>query len=132
MAATDADMWTGHAYAKDYTVRAELTPMAGTSHLVTARARGTSQFYGAGFEQGKLVIISFDFGAKVIAETSFEMELGRRYDLAFDVSGDDLTLYVDGKKALNTTDQKYQYGMAGLRLASAGRLLVTSFAIEEK
>ena len=65
--AEDADAWTGNAYLRDVTVTADLTPLAGSSHLVAARVQGTSRFYAAGFDGDDVVIVKEDHGTTVLA-----------------------------------------------------------------
>ncbi len=132
LTATDADLWTGHAYARDATISAHITPMAGHSHLLSARVQGTAKFYSAGFDGGKLVILREDFGAKVLAQTSFEMERGRTYKLTLAVNGENLELLVDGQKRLQATDSRFAYGMSGIRLGAPGRVLVGTIEISER
>ncbi|MDO8360230.1 MAG: ADP-ribosylglycohydrolase family protein [Devosia sp.] len=129
--ATDADAWTGNAYLRDTRVTARLTPLAGTSHLVSARAQGTSRFYAAGFEAGEAVIVRQDHGTTVLAKAPFAAELGREYRIEFAVIGDKLTLSVDGMALLSATDGAYRYGMAGVRMASAGRMSIGRLEIED-
>ncbi|HEX4296792.1 MAG TPA: ADP-ribosylglycohydrolase family protein, partial [Devosia sp.] len=129
--ATDADAWTGNAYLRDQRVTAELTPLAGGSHLVSARVQGTARFYAGGFESGEAVIVRQDHGATVLARTPFVAEPGRRYRLELEVLGDRLALSIDGKPLLTATDNLYRYGMAGVRMASAGRMSVARLTVED-
>lgn len=128
---TDADLWTGHLYTRDATVAAEITPLSGASHLVSFRAQGTSRFYAAGFEEGKLRIIREDFGKTVIAEADFPAEPGRAYRLDIEVRGTSIAVSVDGKHLLEARDDRFAYGQAGLRLGGPGRFAVGSFEIIE-
>lgn len=129
--AGDADMWTGHYYARDVVVKADMRRLAGASQLVTARVQGTGRFYAAGFEGDEVVILREDFGSTVLARAPFTVETGKSYQLAFSVTGDALGLAVDGVPLLNTTDASYAHGMAGIRLASAGRMSVGRIEIVE-
>jgi len=131
LTATDADIWTGHAYARDVVVTADLMPLSGASHLITARAQGTSRFYAAGFHEGKAVILKNDFGTTILAETEFAPEAGRAHVLALSARGEALSLSVDGTKVLEATDKSFAYGMCGVRMAAPGRLSVGRFEIEE-
>ena len=70
-AANDGDIWTGHYYARDVTVTADLRPLAGASHLVTARVQGTDRFYAGGFQDGQAVILRHDHGQTVLAAVPF-------------------------------------------------------------
>jgi hypothetical protein len=129
--ASDADLWTGNAYLRDQRVAAAITPLAGASHLVSARVQGTSRFYAAGFHDGQAVILKEDHGTNVLAKAPFALELGREYQVELKVIGDKLTLSVDGKDLLTATDGAYRYGIGGLRIASAGRMSVGRLEIED-
>lgn len=129
--AEDADAWTGNAYLRDAVVSAEVTPLAGTSHLVSARVQGTSRFYAAGFQDGEAVILKQDHGTTILARTPFAAEPGREYRIELKAEGETLTLSIDGALVLTATDPTFRYGMAGLRMASAGRMSVGRFAVKE-
>jgi hypothetical protein len=127
----DADAWTGNAYLRDVSVAADITPLAGRSHLISARVQGTSRFYAAGFESGDLVIARENHGTTVLARVPFEIELGRRYRLELKAIGDVLTASVDGREVLTASDPTFRYGMAGVRMASAGRMQLHRLEIED-
>jgi ADP-ribosylglycohydrolase len=129
--AGDADAWTGNGYLRDVKVTAELRPLAGASQLVVARAQGTSRFYGAGFEGDEVVILREDHGSTILARSSFVRETGRDYRVELTARGETLSLAVDGAEVLTASDSSFRYGMAGLRLASAGRMSVGRLEVEE-
>jgi ADP-ribosylglycohydrolase len=129
--AGDADMWTGHYYARDVTVTADIQRLSGISQLVTARVQGTGRFYAAGFEGDEVVILKEDFGSTVLARAPFKPEIGRSYDFAFTVTGDRLSFAIDGQDLLTASDTAYAHGMAGIRLAAAGRMSVGRIEIVE-
>lgn len=131
LTADNADLWTGHAYATNYITRAKIIPLAGESHLLSARAQGAERFYAAGFDGGRLVILHEDFGSKILAEIPMSMTHGEEYLLEFAVHGHDLNLSLNGKLMLSATDETFAYGMAGLRMGSAGRMSASFFEIEE-
>ncbi|WP_104663626.1 ADP-ribosylglycohydrolase family protein [Ensifer adhaerens] len=130
--ATDADAWTGNAYLRDVSVTAELQPLSGASHLVVARAQGTSRFYAAGFENGEAVILLENHGTRVLAHKPFSIEYGRSYALDLTVEGGKLTLSVDGERVLQADDATLKYGMAGLRMARAGRMSIGRLEVAER
>ena len=127
----DADAWTGNAYLRDVWVRATLTPLAGRSHLITARVQGTSRFYAAGFEGDEAVIAREDHGTTVLARAPFRAVAGRAYQLELEATGGRLELWADGTRLLTATDTTFRYGMAGLRMASGGRMSVARLEIED-
>jgi len=129
--AGDADAWTGNAYLRDATVKADIKPLSGVSHLVSARVQGTSRFYAAGFQDGEAVILREDHGTTVLASVPFKTEFGKSYAVEFKVDGDKLALSVDGRQLLTAQDGQFKYGMAGLRIASAGRMSIGKFEIVE-
>ncbi|MGN7881695.1 ADP-ribosylglycohydrolase family protein [Ensifer sp. 22460] len=130
--ATDADAWTGNAYLRDVSVIAELQPLSGASHLVVARAQGTSRFYAAGFENGEAVILLENHGTTILARSPFRIEYGRSYAVDLTVEGGELTLSVDGERVLQADDATLRYGMAGLRMASAGRMSIGRVEVSER
>jgi hypothetical protein len=129
--AEDADAWTGNGYLRDVTVTADMVPLAGKSHLVTARVQGTSRFYAAGFENGEAVIIKQDHGATVLARVPYAIAAGEAHKVALTMVGDRLTLAIDGTEVLTASDAQYRYGQAGLRLGSAGRMTVSRLEVVE-
>ncbi|KSV94114.1 ADP-ribosylglycohydrolase family protein [Sinorhizobium sp. GL28] len=129
--ATDADAWTGNAYLRDVSVVAELQPLSGASHLVVARAQGTSRFYAAGFENGEAVILLENHGTTILARSPFRIEYGRSYAVDLTVEGGKLTFFVDGERVLQADDATLSYGMAGLRMASAGRMSIGRLEVAE-
>lgn len=126
---SDGDLWTGHAFATDQSVTAGIERLEGDSHLVTARASGTARFYAAGIEAGRAVILREDFGRTVLAEAP--VEAGENVELTFSVTGDQLSLSLDGTEVLTATDSRHARGMAGLRLARPGAIACTGFEIRE-
>ncbi|MDB5505402.1 MAG: putative rane protein [Devosia sp.] len=129
--AGDADAWTGNAYLRDVTVTADLTPLAGVSHLVVARVQGTERFYAGGFEGGEAVIVREDHGATVLARAPFVAEPGRQYVVALTARGETLSLSIDGVEIVTATDSTFRYGQAGLHMASAGRMTVARLVVED-
>ncbi|WP_420006835.1 ADP-ribosylglycohydrolase family protein [Arenibacterium sp. LLYu02] len=129
--ATDADLFTGHYYARDYAIRAEIRCPSGRAHLVTARALGTSRFYAAGFVDGEAVILREDFGTTVLATTPFAITPEQSYALTFTLEGRQLCLSVDGTPLLQVEDDTFAHGMVGLRLGSAGRIELARLEITE-
>jgi hypothetical protein len=129
--ASNADLWTGNAYLRDTKVTGTLTPLAGASHLVSVRVQGTSRFYAGGLQDGEAVIVREDHGTSVLAKAPFKLELGREYRIELKAVGEKLTLSIDGKEIVTASDAAYRYGQAGLRLASAGRMSVRLFEVED-
>ena len=127
----DADAWTGSAYLRDVTVTADITPLAGRSHLVAARVQGTSRFYAAGFDGDDAVILKEDHGTAVLARVPFKRALGKAYRIELTAKGEALTLSVDGTNLLTAADASFAYGMVGLRMASAGRMAVGRLEVED-
>ena len=127
----DADAWTGNAYLRDVLVKAELTPLAGRSHLVSARVQGTSRFYAGGFAGNEVVLLREDHGTTVLARAPFPPEAGTRYAVELGVRGERLVLRIDGREVLTANDASFRYGMAGLRMASGGRMQVHRLEIED-
>ena len=67
----------------------------------------------------------------MLAQIPFHTQTGRKYRLEFVVRGDELLLSIDGLPALSARDASFRYGMAGVRMGSAGRMLVHRLAVED-
>ncbi len=129
--ASDADAWTGNAYLRDASIKADLRPLSGASHLVVARAQGTSRFYAGGFQNGEAVILAENHGTTILAKAPFTAEYSHDYQVNLTVTGDRLSLSIDGSLVLEAEDATLRYGMAGLRMASAGRMSIGRLEIVE-
>jgi hypothetical protein len=112
-------------------VKAEITPLAGRSALISARVQGTSRFYAAGFEGDEMVIVRENHGTTVLARAPFKVVHGQRYALELSVIGDEIALKVDGREVLTASDAMFRYGMAGPRMASGGRMQVHRLEVED-
>jgi len=128
--ATDADLWTGNLYATDQRVTADLTPLAGASHLVSFRAQGTARFYAAGVQDGHLVLLREDFGTEILARVPLAASVEER-TITIEAIGDRLSARIEGGPTVTARCGRFRYGMAGLRMAGPGRMRVRRFTIEE-
>jgi len=127
-----AAAYTGGHAVGDQRVSAALTPLAGTSHLLVARAVGAMRAYLAGFDgKGRVSILKKDFGLSALASADFAWEPGRDYQLAFEASGDRLVLSIDGKLVLEAADSTHRAGMVGCASIEAARALYGPFLVEE-
>ncbi len=121
----------GHGVG-DQRVVAQVTPLAGGSHLVAARCGGAMRGYFAGFDgAGRLSILKNDFGFTRLATAGFAWALGKDYELCLEAVGDRLSLSVDGKALLETVDGTHRSGMIGCGCVEAARALYGPFRVEE-
>jgi len=127
---TDADLWTGHPFARDQIVTATITRTEGASHLITARVRGNCRYYAAGIEDGQAVLRAENFGTTTLA-TAPLAQMPERVTLCLTVTGDRLSFSIDGREVLAATDATHPMGMAGLRMARPGVLACHRFEIRE-
>ena len=128
---SNADLWTGNSYARDQKITAKITPEAGNSHLLSLRAQGAERYYAAGFEDDCIVILAEDFGTEILAKAPFTRVLGQEYSICASAFDNKVTLSIDGKLVLEATDQRFAFGMSGIRMSSAGRISVGIIEIEE-
>jgi ADP-ribosylglycohydrolase len=127
-----AAAYTGGHAVGDQRVSASVTPLAGTSHLLVARAAGAMRSYLAGFDgAGRISILKKDFGLTRLASSEFAWEQRRDYRLCFEASGDRLILSVDGKSVLEARDSSHRTGMVGCASVEAARALFGPFLVEE-
>lgn len=133
-----AASYTGGYAVADQRVAAAVTPLAGYSHLLVARASGAMRGYLAGFDgEGSVAILKKDFGTSGVAAVStlasapFAWVAGRGYRLEFEALGDRLTLTIDGQKVVEARDAAHKTGMIGCASTGAARALYGPFQVEE-
>lgn len=131
VAQTDADLWTGHHFAADQIVTAQVTLIEGSSHLVVARASGTSRYYAGGIVDGKAVILSEKFGTTRLAQSDTQVDTSVPIELKLSAINDEITLSINGILILSTQDASHTVGMAGLRMGAPGRIACHRFEIRE-
>lgn len=124
VAETDADLWTGHHFAADQIVKAQATLTQGDSHLVVARASGTSRYYAGGIVDGKAVILAENFETTQLAQADVEVDTSVPIELELSAISDTITLSINGSKTLSVQDATHSMGMSGLRMGAPGALTV--------
>ena len=62
---------------------------------------------------------------------SWLLEHDQRYQVVAHVVSDEIALKVDGREVLTASDAMFRYGMAGVRMASGGRLQVHRLEVED-
>ncbi len=128
-----AQAFSGHYFAKDYTVTAKVTPENGTGHMLSIRAQGAQRSYHAGFDkQGTIALYKNNFGLIKLCEADFSWEYGRSYSVSLSATGDLITLSIDGKVLLEARDSDFTYGMFGFAKLYMGRTLYGNVLVEEK
>lgn len=124
--------YAGNYYSTDYSVSVPVTPLNGQSHLLLARAQGAMRAYAAGFgEDNSVVLLKNDFGFSELARSTFSWECGKTYQLTFTVTGNTLSLWIDGTQLLSCTDDSFTYGMYGCGGLDIGRTSFGNFTIKE-
>lgn len=128
----EAFAYTGSYYGRDYRFRTSVTPLHGESHLLVARALGAQRGYAAGFgAYGKAVILKNDFGYTALAECDFDWKPDTTYELEACCEGNRISLYVNGQKLLEATDDAYDHGMFGCGSCSMGRTAFGNFTYQD-
>jgi len=85
-----------------------------------------------GFDKnGTVAIYKNDFGYTKIASVDFKWEYEKEYKLMLTAKDEKITLLVDGKEVLKTTDSQYCYGMTGCGGIGIGRTSFGHFRITE-
>ncbi len=124
--------YTGCYYAKDYDICSTVTPINGENHFLLIRAQGAMRCYAAGLgEHGKAVIYKNDFGFQKLAETDFQWEFGKSYELRLEAVGSEITLFLNGNPILGIHDTSFEYGMYGCGSLTMGRTLYGDFSFRE-
>ncbi len=132
MGAKDGEIWTGHAYSRNPRIKANFTPCAGKSHMLSICGQGIYQHYAAGFtNENTLAIIRQDFdGTHVLAEQNFELQLGKSYEMDFSYENGKLVLNLENT-TLTAHDNTYAYGMCGFKMYDTGRVEIANIEIWE-
>lgn len=127
-----AEAMTGNYFMENYKVRSIIIPVHGDSHLVSARVQGAMRGYYAGFiGENTVGILKNEYGIKELITAEYNWKHGQEYQIEFVVDGTVLSLYVDGNKVAEVSDDRLSYGMAGLAKYSLGRSLFGNLSIEE-
>ncbi len=115
---------------KDYSVTSTLTLAQQECAGLVARARGHRRYYAAVLRDGCAVIeMRKDSQHKVLASVPYPYLIDETYTIKFALKGRDLTMYVDGRELVSTTDNHYTSGGAGF-LVETGAMLADGFVIE--
>jgi hypothetical protein len=133
MCVKGCEAMTGNYFSKDLRVSVPVTPLNGTSHLVTLRVQGARRAYLAGFTAaGEVSILLREAGRiHVLAMADFDWRHGKTYDFSFSAAGETLTLSIDGHPVLSAKDGRLGYGMCGVAMLDMGRALYGDFRIQE-
>jgi ADP-ribosylglycohydrolase len=124
--------FAGNYFSKNYKVTVPVTPINGENHLLQIRSQGVMRGFAAGFSgNGKIAVFKNDFGFVKLAEADYGWEPETTYVLTLEAVDNTITLYVDGKKVLNVTNDSFTYGMYGCGSTSMGRTLFGDFEVVE-
>lgn len=132
MTAEPSEAYTGNYFARDYAVSVTVNPQHGDSHLVAVRAQGAMRGYHAGFDgEGQVALYINDFGYTKLASCRYDWQFDQDYELKVTAQGDVLTLYVNGERLLQHTDDTFGYGMFGVSTRAAARAYFSHFRCME-
>lgn len=124
---------TGNYFAKDVRAEGSVTLHRGGSALIAVRVQGARRGYYAGFHGGELGIFKHDRGVFTsLAAEPYVCELERTYSLVLEARGEHLSLFLDGKQALEVDDPSYGYGMVGYAVYEGGRVGFGSLRVKEQ
>ena len=126
-------LYTGPYYSSDYNIETVLTPLYGSSHLVSFRSIGAERGYFFGLSgSNKVSLIKRDHENLVLEETDFLWEMGKSYTLKVEAIAGIFRCFIDGKELINFEDKdSFPTGMAGLGKLEPGRTKFRSFSFSE-
>ncbi len=132
MTPSKAASYTGGYGVADQKISAEVTPLAGDSHMLIVRAKGAQQGYWGGFDgHGKVAIYRQDFGFLKLAEAAYDWKPDKSVRISLAAAGEILSLWIDGKKVLEAKDSSFKSGLVGCGSLRASRALYGLFSVEE-
>lgn len=130
MSLAKAQSYTGWYYTKEGGIRCPVTPITGEGHMLGIRVQGVMRGYYAGlYRKNKAAILKEDFGVTILAETDFEWQIGKCYDIVLTAEQEVLSLFIDGREILRVKDRQFSYGMFGCIRLYAGRCLYGNMEI---
>lgn len=121
---------TGNRHWTDTTLSCHFNVHAADRAGVLLRYQGMQRYLLLEFTKTTARIVRQHYGETVLAETPFVLEENRMVDLEARVTGDTVTLCVDGRELLRATDDTFANGGAGFfvqcGLAGASRVRIRS------
>lgn len=128
----DCASFTGNYYTEDGEIEAEITPVAGFSHLLIFRAEGIQRHYLAGFDgEGNVSLICRDFGTRRLASAPFSWKHNQSYRFRLFYEGEKIILEIDGTRLIEHSDSRYKSGMIGIGCLDQGEGILSSLTMKE-
>jgi hypothetical protein len=126
-----AEVYTGRHDWTDYSLLFVLKPIVGDEHFVNFRVQGAMRSYAAGFMGKRIVILKNVNGYSVLCGADFNWEYGQEYSLDISASGEEFTIFVDGKEMLcyRDTQKPYLNGAIGFSVRSGSHCQFRSIRI---
>ena len=127
------EAYTGSYWLDDCTITAKLRPVTGNSHGVTVRAQGAIRNYYVGFKGvDRVVIMKNENGYKVLAEKTYDWQMGETYEFQVACRENRLCLYINGQLELEATDQNWPYlhGCFGASVQAGSRCEYLEFQVQ--
>jgi len=122
--------FTGNYYARNSSIEADITPLAGDSCLLLLRAQGTRRFYALGLQGTQAVITRFDSGTWTqLAAAPYNWDCGKTFRLRAEAEGEILRLWINEALVLEAQDTHFLYGMAGICHTAAAHSQWANFHI---
>jgi ADP-ribosylglycohydrolase len=113
----------------NYTVSSRIQFVHAACAGLVARSKGHRQYYAAVFEGGKTQIILRRGTAREVLASGGDYNEGEWYDVAFEVNGTRLAMYVNGSEVCSCTDKHYIAGGAGF-MVSEGAIVAKEFTVK--
>lgn len=121
---------TGTEQWRDYEVECTLLPGLCRRMGLVARCRGLRRYYAFVLQDEKnaLLLVKKGKEEKILARSKFPYEQNKEYRVVMNLTGNHLTVSVDGKKLLEATDDTYSRGGCGF-LVDEGTFLADDLFI---
>ena len=133
-----AEAMTGPYFARDMKVSGTVTPLSGTSHLMSVRVQGAQRgvYGGFGVVDGvrSLVVGKTVHGVwQLLTSRPFDWQEDHEYALTLAAEGQTFTLTMDGGEPLSVRDDTAcAYGMVGYAQYAMGRTAFGNLTLEER
>lgn len=130
-----AQTFTGSTRWKDVEVETVLTPITGGGHNLEFRVQGALRSYAAGLAKGgKLKLYKKYLEYQTLAETDFNWEMGKSYEIKVIAAGNNIQVYANGCKMIEFVDETNPYltGCVGASIMDMGHCTFDYIKVEEK
>ena len=122
---------TGTREWKNYSVAAQLKPVIGQDFALAGHVQGLTRYHALRLRPGhRIELVRMCHEESILASAEFPWSFGHEYEVALDLTGDQLTGYIDGAKVIEAQDPQPGLESGGIGfVVTEGRLIAGPLSI---